>query len=214
MMGRPGATIKVTFNGTVENPEGKVVLNEIMYNPVLAGGDYFELYNNSTTTSFDLSGWRLDGADYDFSSGTVIAPGSYLVVAKNLPNFMNLYGNSIPVAGVFNGELRSTGETLELLRPNNVTTNLLVVDKVTYSGAAPWPVIPAAAGASLQLVDPTLDNSRPANWNAVLTAVSNPPSVKVISVTDNWKYYQNGDPGAQWSTETFNDSAWPSGSGR
>jgi len=57
------ATIKVTFNGTVENPEGKVVLNEIMYNPVLAGGDYFELYNNSTTTSFDLSGWRLDGAD-------------------------------------------------------------------------------------------------------------------------------------------------------
>ncbi len=206
------ATINVTFNGTVDAPEGKLVLNEIMSNPKLAGGGYVELYNSSGS-SFDLTGWRLDGLDYNFAPGTVIMPGDYMLLAKDLGNFMSLYGNGIPVTGEFNGELKPQGETLELLRPNNVTTNLLIVDQVNYAATPPWPAIPAGAGASLQLIDPRVDNSRVANWAAVLTTTSNSPPQKVVSITDSWKYYQNGDPGSQWNAAGFDDTSWPGGAG-
>jgi hypothetical protein len=33
----------------------------------------------------------------------------------------------------------------------------------------------------------------------------------LITITNNWKYYESGDPGAGWSTTAFDDSAWPSG---
>src|SRR5204862_6033761 len=56
----PGGTgsINVTFTGTLESPQDKIVLNEIMTNPILPNGGYVEIFNNSASSSFDLSGWR------------------------------------------------------------------------------------------------------------------------------------------------------------
>jgi hypothetical protein len=58
----PGASnsVSVFYAGTIPSAVGQVVINEIMYNSSGANGQYLELYNNSSTTAFDLSGWRMD----------------------------------------------------------------------------------------------------------------------------------------------------------
>jgi hypothetical protein len=33
----------------------------------------------------------------------------------------------------------------------------------------------------------------------------------LVSLTHTWRYWQNGDPGAAWFAEPFNDAAWPEG---
>ena len=62
-------SVSVVYNGTNASPVGQVVINEIMYNPVVADAQFVELYNNSTNTTFDLSGWQLQGLDYTFPDG-------------------------------------------------------------------------------------------------------------------------------------------------
>ena len=54
-------SVSVVYNGTNASPIGQLVINEIMYDPVAAGAQFVELYNSSTNTAFDLSGWQLHG---------------------------------------------------------------------------------------------------------------------------------------------------------
>ena len=68
-------TINVTTTAIPESPVGRVVINEIMYHPLVVGAEFVELYNASTTTAFDLSGWRLNGLNFTFASGTILQPG-------------------------------------------------------------------------------------------------------------------------------------------
>src|SRR5439155_12347324 len=80
-VGGATATIHVNYTGAVESPQDKLVINEIMYNPAVPDASFVELYNNSTVSAFDLSGWRLSGAGFVFPGGTVMSPGGFLVVA-------------------------------------------------------------------------------------------------------------------------------------
>jgi len=157
--------VAVTYSGTLPAPVNAVVLNEIMFNPVLSGAEYLELFNTSTNYSYDLSGWSCNGLSYTFPAGSFIAPRSYLVLAKDRVAFNQAYGRAITVHDTFAGSLQRDGETLSVL-----TTNGSVVDRVRYEAAAPWPA--ASAGTSLQLVDTTQDNARVANWGV---GQSNPP---------------------------------------
>ncbi|MEK7116710.1 MAG: lamin tail domain-containing protein [Patescibacteria group bacterium] len=89
-----------------------VVLNEFLPNPIgndsadAPDGEWVELYNNSSTNSFDLSSWYIRDASatgkvdillnntYDFSihaSSTIIAPKGWLVVYMN-KEFLNNSG--------------------------------------------------------------------------------------------------------------------------
>ena len=52
-------SITVDYTGVVENPVGNLVFNEIMYNPLVPGAEYVELFNRATNFTFDLSGWRV-----------------------------------------------------------------------------------------------------------------------------------------------------------
>jgi hypothetical protein len=52
------ATITVNYAGAIQQPKDYVVINEIHYNPAESGASFVELFNNSTTTLFDLSGDR------------------------------------------------------------------------------------------------------------------------------------------------------------
>lgn len=38
-------------------------------------------------------------------------------------------------------------------------------------------------------------------------------TLPLLAITDSWKYWQNGDPGAGWQGTNFNDAAWPAGPG-
>ena len=189
-MGRviAGATDSIQVNCTagVELPGDRVVINEIMYHPALPDAGYVEFHNTSTTSAFDLSGWRLSGADFTFPAGTVIASGGFLVVANDRVAFATAYGGSVAVIGEFNGKLQNRGETLKLIQPGPTPADDRVIDQVTYDHLAPWPAAADGTGASLQLIDPAQDNNRVANWAAVQTnPPPAPPQWRYVSVTGN-----------------------------
>ncbi len=157
-------TFTITYSGSVDLPQDHLVINEIMYNPALPDASFIELYNTSQTYAFDLSGWRLDGAGFTFPGGRIIAPGGFIVIANDPAGFGNAYGKSIPVAGIFEGKLKNTGETLKLVQPGVPPGTDVVIDQVTYSSAPPWPAAANGYGPSLQLIDPNQDNDRVMNW--------------------------------------------------
>jgi hypothetical protein len=162
----PGAsrTIEITYEGTVDQPEGSLVINEIMYHPITPGAEFIELYNRSSTTAFDLGGWRLNGAGYIFPGGTLIPPNGFLVIAKNRAVFGAAYG-AIPVIGEFPGQLDKGGETLSLIKPGAAPLQDAIICQVRYDDDPPWPVAAAGSGPSLQLIDPAQDINRVANWS-------------------------------------------------
>jgi len=179
------ATIKVAFTGANELPQGRVIINEIMYNPAVPNASFIELLNTSTASTFDLSNWRLDGADFTFPPGTLIAPGGFVVVAKDRATFAATYGISLLLAGEFAGRLKNSGETLRLIQPGPTAVEDIVIDEVAYSDAPPWPTAPDGTGPSLQLIDPSRDNSRVANWSAttVNTGTNPAPQWQRVTVT-------------------------------
>ena len=173
-------TITVTYTGPTELPQDKLVINEIMYNSAVPDGGFIEIYNRSTTVAFDLSNYRLNGADFTFDEGTIVQPGAYLVIAKDRAAFAAIYGSSIPVAGVYHGTLDNGGETLQIIQPGVTPDQDVVIDEVTYDNDPPWPGQADGFGPSLQLIDAAEDNNRVANW-AVVTTNSPPP-------TPQWQY--------------------------
>ncbi len=164
----PGAStiVAAVYNGNATSPVGQVVINEIMYNPPVSGAEYVELYNNSSTMSFDLSNWQFKGLSYTFPPGSLIGPNGYLILAANRAAFAAAYGATNTVFDVFTGTLQPDGETLTLVMPATSTNPELVVTKVKYSSSSPWPSGANGNGSSLQLIDAAQDNWRVGNWAA------------------------------------------------
>ncbi|MDB6032452.1 MAG: CotH protein [Verrucomicrobiales bacterium] len=156
-------TIKVVNNGQVPSPLGYVVINEIHYHATNSGGSFVELHNTHPSVAFDLSNWRLEGVDFTFPEGSLILPGGFFVVASDTNVYSLTYSAAPLPGGQYNGTLQNNGEILKLLRP--IATNLNeMIDAVRYSDQAPWPTNADGFGASLQVVDPTQERSRVANW--------------------------------------------------
>ncbi|NHC24436.1 hypothetical protein G6553_14795, partial [Nocardioides sp. IC4_145] len=137
-----------------------VVITELMYHAAsdLDGDDFLEL-TNTGTTPVDLSGWTFSGITLTVPTGTTIAPGARLVMAKDPTQFQTRYGFA-PAAG-YGGNLSNSGETVALKDATGTT-----IDTVTYATDDPWPVRADGTGPSLELIDPTLDNNDPLNWAA------------------------------------------------
>ena len=154
------STRNITFSGSADTADKSLVFNEVLTQGTNSQTEFVELYNRSTTTAFDLSGWRINGLDFNFPAGRIIAPGAYFIVARDQIAFGKNFGFQIPVAGEFSGELDLDGETLTLIRVSG--TNESVVTRATYRSASPWPV--TTNGNSLQLIDATQSNQWVANW--------------------------------------------------
>ncbi|HET7624048.1 MAG TPA: lamin tail domain-containing protein, partial [Verrucomicrobiae bacterium] len=198
------ATITVNYTGTAATPEGNIVLNEILNDPARPESDFVELFNAHSTDTFDLSGWRVDGLNYIFPAGSILAPGNFLVLAKNKYDFATALGGTNVVFDQFDEPMNSGGGTLTVIKPGAPDE---IVDRVRYENAPPWPE--TTNGESLQLVDAKQDNSRVANW-----AVSEgSPAIEqsLITMTNIWKYNQSGDQGVAWRAADFNDASWNSG---
>jgi hypothetical protein len=184
-------TVVAQYTGPVVTPEGAVVFNEIMFNPLVPDAEYIELFNTSSNVTHDLAGWRLNGVDYTFGTGAFIAPRSHLVLFKNLAAFVTAHGSAIPVFDRFEGNLQANGETITLIKPGATPDDDVAIDKVRYEPVLPWPLgtngIPTSA--SIQLIDPSEDNSRPLNWStyyapAVYGAATNFPG----ATNGGWRY--------------------------
>lgn len=186
-------TLNVNYSGTAILPEGFVVFNELMYDSPRPDTAFLELRNTHATAAFDLSLWRVDGMDYSFPAGTVLGPNGYIALVENRGEFSKLFGGTAVIFAQANGKINPAGETLTLFRPGPVAGQELVVDKLRFEGRAPWPITQTGGTpSSVQLIDPTQDNARVANW----------------SVGSAWKLYTfTGVPGATRLT------LWPDAAG-
>ena len=144
---------------------GAVVINEIMYHPVLPGAEFVELFNSSSNTAFNLRGWRINALGYTFSRSALLAPRSYLLLVQDRVAAVQAYGTNLLAWDVFAGSLQPDGETLTLFRPAAAGQPEEVVDQVRYEPVAPWGPRADGHGTSLQLTDAAQDNSRVSNWS-------------------------------------------------
>ncbi len=173
-------TLNVRFTGEADKPEESVVVNEIMFRPEVEGGEYIELLNASTSTTFDLTDWQVNGLDFTLPRGTLLEAGGFLVIGRDPAAFWEAYGPEVTPVGWFNGTLSTQGETLRLIRPGGVQQDV-IVSEVAYGAGLPWPQAATQGGVSLQLRDPTHDQSRAGNWGVRLPEA--PSEWERVSVT-------------------------------
>ena len=207
-------SITVEFNGEAEEPLGSLILSEIMYHPATVGGEFVEVHNLSSSTSFDLGGLRLSGADITFDSGTVIRPGEYAVVVEDPIAFDLAYGGGISVLGNYEGRLDNDGEWLRLIRPGTTENAEVVFDEVRFNDRLPWAERADGLGPSLQLIDLEEDNGRPGNWGAASGQVTNPTPVLLVDYDGVWRFDERGvNPDPVWQSANYDDTSWKWGQG-
>ncbi len=157
-------------------PRCEVLINEIMYNPSPSQGldddyEFVELYN-AGAESVDLTGWAFTHGIFFTFPSYVLPSGEYVVVCKNQGKLAAHYGIT-NVVGNFDGRLENAGETLILV---DASPTPQVVDEVDYEDELPYPSEPDAGGPSLELVNPSAENSLFSNWGPSLsTAPSGTP---------------------------------------
>lgn len=166
----------------VENnaPDGKVVINELMFDPNggdnSSGAEFLELYNNGAS-SVDLSGDSYvygTNTPYVLPPGTILAADDYLVITYNKALFISLYPG-VNTAKVLEVVPSATASTMA--NSGTGTVSLLafdgtVIDIVSYRVTTPWPgntvsgsgYAASNTGYTIELVKPTLDNNDGANW--------------------------------------------------
>jgi hypothetical protein len=121
---------------------------------------WVELYNKGTQ-AVDLSGWSFDkGISYTFPAGTSLAPGGYLVVARDRAYLASLFPQ-VSIVGDFAGRLSNKGEGLRLLDARGNPA-----DEVRYYDGGTWPAAADGGGSSLELRDPRADNNCGPPWAA------------------------------------------------
>ncbi|MEO6033689.1 MAG: lamin tail domain-containing protein [Verrucomicrobiota bacterium] len=121
---------------------------------------WLELYNRSTN-AVSLNGWEFDGGiDFKFATNQLIAPGGYLVLAKDTSYLLSLYPG-LNVVGPFDKSLSGSSDHLVLKDPVGN-----VADEVRYYAGGRWPELANGGGSSLELRDPHSDNAQPEAWAA------------------------------------------------
>lgn len=142
--------------------DSDIVINEIYYHPArdCYPAEYIELTNRGTQP-VDLSGWFLtEAVRFTFPNELILAPGSYCVIVQDLDTFHDAFSNvNSPILGPFERILSNSGESIVLLNQNSKE-----IDRVKWKDEYPWPVAADGLGASLELMNPTLDNSLPGHW--------------------------------------------------
>ena len=158
--------------------QNDLMITEIMYHPsdatlseINAGFsnsdfEYVELKNVGAGT-LDLTELRFTkGIDFDFAGSAVtsLAPGDYVIVARNTAAFESRYGAGLPVAGAYAPDnLSNGGENLKLSFGLGSA-----IHEFTYDDSSPWPEAADGSGASMVLIQPESrpDHAQALNWRA------------------------------------------------
>ncbi|BBO36039.1 lamin tail domain-containing protein [Lacipirellula parvula] len=186
-----------------------VVINELHYNPEdnTSQEEFIELYNTGAT-AVDLSNWAFtDGIEYTFAPGQQIAAGGYLVIAQSPATILAEFGvNSI---GPYTGGLSSDGELVELRNAQGQ-----IIDQVDYKVSFPWPIAADGNGASMELINPALDNNLGSSWRPsyvtpMFPAPSDPPPPAGTGLLSNivhrWSFNGNLNDSVGGSNATLVD---------
>jgi len=170
-----------------------IVINEINYNSSadFNSGDWIELYNNSGK-AIDLSGWvfmdEKRAPSYVLSNGSVLQPNAYVVICNDIGLFDSKFPGVANRVGNSSSGLSGSGEALFLY---DISGRL--VDSLTYRDKAPWPAKADGGGSSLELENPSFDNSLATNWAASI-GHGTPGTQNSMYVTDTQQQRANLTP--------------------
>jgi predicted extracellular nuclease len=138
-----------------------VIINEIMQNPSAvsdSSGEWFEVHN-PTASPVDINGWTIkdNGTDSHVISngGPLNVPAGGFVVLGRDADFSGNGGVNVDYQYV--GLFLANGDDELIL----LDTTLAEIDRVEWDGG---PAFPDPNGASMSLVEPTLDNNVGSNW--------------------------------------------------
>lgn len=184
------------FTAGANTDDLPVVISELLYKPSAPTTDeinagftdkemfeYLEIRNVGALTA-DLSGCTFaNGLTFTFPPGSLLAPGTAVVIVSDADAFAVRYGNDRPLAGVYTGNLSNSGERIRL----TTAAGTPLVD-FTYDDAAPWPTGADSGGFSLVLINPA---SRPnpslaASWRASRLPGGVPGGLEDLTYQD-WK---------------------------
>ncbi len=187
---------------------GGVIINEIHPNPDVATElvKFVELYNNSDT-AVDLKGWRLtQSVKFSFTNGPVLAAHGYLVIGENPAALAAKF--KVAALGPWSGGLPASGGQIRLENASGGTVN-----EVVYQGGVPWPTVGAAPGFSMELVNPSFDNTLGGHWRPSVVEDFTPGTPTVlVPIYQTWSFDQSGkDLGTDWRGTNYVDSTWPTG---
>ena len=94
-------------------------------------------------------------------------------------------------------------------------SNARTVDEVEYQLGFPWPTVGEAPGYSIELINPSLDNSLGGSWRASVLGDAAVQSKGLIAEQAQWKYLpglsEASQPGNAWRELNFDDSTWLTG---
>ena len=141
-----------------------MVINEINYNSSddFNPGDWVELFNEGEL-DLDMSGWIFkddnDSNSYIIPEGTTIQADGYIVIVRNIDDFLDYFPEITNIIGDFDFGLSSSGDGIRIYDSDQV-----LQDEVNYLSSDPWPDLSNGGGYTLELISPSLDNSLPESW--------------------------------------------------
>ncbi|MBE3123602.1 MAG: lamin tail domain-containing protein, partial [Planctomycetes bacterium] len=187
--------------------DGKVVINEIHYDPDVKteAVEFIELIN-TTAATIELDNWTLaDGIEYTFPVNTDLPANGYLVIAEN-PTAFHAKWSTKTAIGPWVGDLANEGETITLRDAAGDK-----VDEVDYNLGFPWPTVGDSPGYSIELINPAFDNSLGGNWRAHVAGTG--ASTTLITNGSTWDYRKGtseaSSPIGAWRQLGFiEDASW------
>jgi hypothetical protein len=177
-----------------------------------------ELLNVSQQT-VSLTGVTVTSAvEFDFSQSPQqeLAPAQRILLVQDLAAFQMAYPQAnAPVAGVYEGSLSNTGETIRILGRGGQVIQEVTFDDDVNTG---WPQAPDGNGPSLQAINPGVDcGPSNCNWRPSAVAGGTPgdPAYpvgdsnldRVFDSSDLVQVFQAG----RYETPAADDATWAQG---
>jgi len=161
---------------------GPLQITELMYHPRSGAEPEWIEIQNLAASRLPLDGepvlegaaaapWRLaDAVSFSFPTGANLEPGQRALVTGGDPRLLRALRGlpaDLPIWGPWKGNLDNAGESLAIGQPSDADgTTLIVVDRVSYGDAAPWPAVADGLGPSLERMDGERWGEDPAGWAA------------------------------------------------
>lgn len=174
-----------------------LVISELFYHPAGESEitEYIELMNIADE-AVSLVGVVFNGGiNFAFANDAVLEAGERLLLVANLEGFVAVFGDDLPVAGVYTGRLDNGGENLSLVAADGSP-----IRNFNYDDRAPWPVPADGDGYSLTLIAPSAspDSGEAMNWRSSLALGGSPGGSDAVafegSTADELLEYALEDP--------------------
>ena len=183
-----------------ESASKNLVINEINFNSAdhYDTGDWVEIHNPNQET-WNIAGFRIMDSKnrdaFEFPEGSIIQGKSFIVICQDQAIFKSLHVEPEFVFGNLEFGFSGTQDSVRLFNANGE-----LLDMVAYSEADNWPLEVDVVGGTLELIDPSLDNSKPENW-ANINRYGSPGRANVAEETDaDFKLWN-----IQWSPNPFRE---------